>query len=76
MLLPYYILLKWSFNIEMRNHALSLGYSLNEYGLKKNGEFINDKFETEEDIFKFLGIKYIEPKDRKAGIIKDNLIIE
>ena len=24
------------FNIEMRNHALSLGYSLSEYGLKKN----------------------------------------
>ncbi len=64
------------FNIEMRNHALSLGYSLNEYGLKKNGEFINDKFETEEDIFKFLGIKYIEPKDRKGGVIKDNLIIK
>ena len=62
------------FNVEMRNHALSLGYSLNEYGLKKNGEFIKEKFETEKDIFKFLGIKYIEPKDRKGGIIKDNLI--
>lgn len=65
------------FNVEMRNHALSIGYSLSEYGLKKNGQFVNNKgklFETEQDIFEFLGIKYIKPEDRKAGIIKDNLI--
>jgi len=65
------------FNIEMRNYALSLGYSLSEYGLKKDGEFIDNNgkiFYTEQDIFKFLGIKYIEPKNRKEGIIKDNLI--
>ena len=67
------------FNVEMRNHALSLGYSLSEYGLKNNGKFVDNKgklFETEKDIFKFLGIKYIKPEDRKAGIIKDNLIIK
>jgi DNA polymerase/3'-5' exonuclease PolX len=67
------------FNVEMRNHALSLGYSLSEYGLKNNGKFVDNKgksFETEQDIFKFLGIKYIKPEDRKAGIIKDNLIIK
>ena len=67
------------FNVEMRNHALSLGYSLSEYGLKKNGKFVDNKgksFETEQDILKFLGIKYIKPEDRKAGIIKDNLIIK
>lgn len=65
------------FNVEMRNHALSLGYSLNEYGLKKKGKFVDNNgktFDTEEDIFKFLGIKYVEPKDRKGGVIKDNLI--
>ena len=65
------------FNVEMRNHALTLGYSLSEYGLKKEGKFVDNNgktFDTEEDIFKFLGIKYIEPKDRKGGIIKDNLI--
>ena len=65
------------FNVEMRNHALSLGYSLNEYGLKKEGKFVDNNgktFDTEEDIFKFLGIKYVEPKDRKGGVIKDNLI--
>ena len=58
------------FNVEMRNHVISLGYSLNEYGLKKNGEFIKEPFETEKDIFKFLGIKYVEPKDRKLGNLK------
>ena len=65
------------FNIEMRNHALSLGYSLSEYGLKKEGKFVDNNgktFDTEEDIFKFLGIKYIEPKDRKAGILNKYLV--
>ena len=64
------------FNVDMRNHAITLGYSLSEYGLKKDGEFIDNNgklFETEEDIFKFLRIKYIKPKDRKAGILEDNL---
>ena len=69
------------FNVEMRNHALSLGYSMNEYGLfepdpkeryglTKNNKTVNYKFETEQDIFKFLGIKYVEPKYRKAGKVQ------
>jgi DNA polymerase beta len=66
------------FNIEMRNHALSLGYSLNEYGLKNSkGEnkdkLVDHKFKTEEDIFDFLDIKYIKPSDRKGGIINKYL---
>ena len=39
-----------------------------EYGLKKNGKFVDNKgkpFEKEEDIFKFLGMKFIKPEDRK-----------
>ena len=66
------------FNIEMRNYAISLGYSLSEYGLKKNNKFITNNgipFETEEDIFKFLGLKFIEPEERRGGII-DTLIIK
>ena len=65
------------FNIEMRNYALSLGYSLNEYGLKEDGKFIDNNgkpFVTEEDIFEFLGIRYIQPENRKAGILEDYLI--
>lgn len=61
------------FNVTMRNLALSKGYSLNEYGFKhttgKNkGETITHTFKTEQDIFAFLGLKYIEPKDRTPKI--------
>jgi hypothetical protein len=66
------------FNVQMRNYALSKGYSLSEYGLKhtkgKNkGEFIdnNADLKTEEDIFQFLGLKYVEPYARKAGAIHE-----
>tara|TARA_B100000900_G_scaffold251651_1_gene214446 strand:+ start:5469 stop:6449 length:981 start_codon:yes stop_codon:yes gene_type:complete len=61
------------FNVEMRNHAISLGYSLNEYGLKKGGKFVDNNgkpFETEEDIFKFLGLKYVSPPSRHPGQLK------
>lgn len=67
------------FNVEMRNFAITKGYSLNEYGLKKNDKFVDNNgklFETEEDIFKFLGIKFIKPEDRKAGILQDYIIKE
>tara|TARA_B110000259_G_scaffold185321_1_gene234089 strand:+ start:4388 stop:5377 length:990 start_codon:yes stop_codon:yes gene_type:complete len=65
------------FNIEMRNYALTLGYSLSEYGFKKDGQFVDNKgnpFETEQDIFNFLGMKYVNPEDRKGGIIKESLL--
>ena len=53
------------FNVAMRNFALSKGYSLSEYGLKDaNGKFVGDAFRTEEDIFEFLGLKYIPPEQR------------
>lgn len=53
------------FNVAMRNFALSKGYSLSEYGLKDtNGKFVGDTFRTEEDIFEFLGLKYIPPEQR------------
>lgn len=62
------------FNINMRNFALSKGYSLSEYGLKcmrgpREGDFVNAGFEKEEDIFQFLDIKFIRPNDRKANIV-------
>ena len=60
------------FNTVMRGRALSLGYSLNEHGLhqmdgKKKGSKVDQLFSTEEDIFKFLQMKYKEPFDRKTG---------
>ncbi len=62
------------FNVRLRNHALSLGYTLSEYGLKyskgpKKGEFVDHEFETEEDIFDFLGLKFIKPELRNPDMI-------
>jgi DNA ligase-1 len=63
------------FNVKMRAHALKLGYSLNERNLTmKNGGLVSEEEffakikkrrpETEEDIFKFLDYKYVEPRYR------------
>lgn len=63
------------FNIAMRNHALKLGWSLSEHTLtRENALGPSPGFmEDESDIFKFLKLKYIEPKDRKGieSIIKN-----
>lgn len=58
-----------SFNVSMRNIALSKGYSLSEYGLKhsqgdKKGQFVDHTFKNEKDIFNFLGMEYVEPEKR------------
>ena len=63
-----------TFNVEMRNIALSRGYSLSEYGLKymsgsKKGKFIETKLSSEEDIFEFLKLKYVAPEDRVSGAL-------
>ena len=64
------------FNVQMRKHLLTMGYSLNEYDMTIKGsktrvppEKIKEKigknnFETEEDIFNFIGIPYREPEKR------------
>ena len=55
-----------SFNVSMRNHCLSLGYSLSEHGLKddKSGQFVDIGGNTEEDIFKYIGFPYLPPEER------------
>ena len=66
------------FNTVMRGRALALGYSLNEHGLtvmsaKKKGEKavkgekVDHIFQSEQDIFDFLGMVYKEPVDRVDG---------
>ena len=68
------------FNVEMRADAIKKGYSLSEKMLMyRNGqsvtseEYMSDIGKeyplTEKDIFDFLGLRYIEPKDRKSGMI-------
>lgn len=49
------------FNISFRNHCLSLGLSLNERSFKPYVKNIK----TEEDIFRHVGLEYVEPENRK-----------
>lgn len=61
------------FNVELRNHALSKGYSLSEHGLKRVSCDCSDHpppLYTEESIFAFLGLQYVHPSQRKAGALK------
>lgn len=55
------------FNVAFRKYALSKGYTINEHGLKPKKEDVKEVpiLKSEEDIFKFLGLKYVEPSERK-----------
>lgn len=72
------------FNIEMRANVSKKGYSLSEKELVyKDGskvteeEYLSDigkNYPTDEkDIFDFLGLEYIEPKDRKSGVVNNKV---
>lgn len=50
-------------NIALREMAMKRGWKLNEYGLFKGKEMIAGK--TEEEIYKRLGLHYIEPEMRE-----------
>ncbi len=59
----------YEFNISFRNIAISKGLSLSEYGLTyidgdKKGEYVDHTFLTEEDIFDYLKVDYVEPQNR------------
>ena len=51
------------FNVKMRNIAKEKGYKLSEYGLFDKDEN-KVKLKSEEAIFKFLGMEYVEPENR------------
>tara|TARA_Y100000389_G_scaffold148109_1_gene147136 strand:+ start:7624 stop:10836 length:3213 start_codon:yes stop_codon:yes gene_type:complete len=55
-----------AFNTVMRSRAVELGYSLNEHEMQKAPKDI--EFNSEEDIFKFLGLEYKAPTERKSGV--------
>lgn len=69
------------FNVAFRQHALNRGYTLNEHALKP---VISSKptppyMANENDIFRFLGLRYIEPSHRIDGnqiILRKRPIIE
>jgi DNA polymerase (family 10) len=48
------------FNVAFRSHCLKKGLSLNEHGFTPKVEGLK----TEKDIFKYVGIKYVEPENR------------
>lgn len=54
------------FNVAVRSHALELGYSLNEHTLSITDSSMPapPSMESEEDIFSFLGLRYIPPTER------------
>ena len=53
------------FNIVFRNHCLKLGLSLNEHSFKPKIEGLK----TEKDMFKYVGLKYVEPENRNANCL-------
>lgn len=60
------------FNTVMREHALSMNFTLNEHGLsvmenKKKGELVNHVFTHEKSIFDFLNMEYKKPTERING---------
>jgi len=53
-------------NVAMRSRALGRGYTLNEYRLAPTGDEPGPgKIQTEEDLYKFLGMDYVEPELRE-----------
>lgn len=66
-----------NFNSLLRDYANSKGFRLNEYGLKYYdnkskivGDFVENIFMNEEDIFKFLKVPYINPENRENYILE------
>ena len=60
------------FNMVMREHALSMKYTLNEHGLsvmenRKKGDKVEHVFVDEQSIFDFLNLEYKKPVDRLSG---------
>ncbi len=52
-------------NVQLRQRALKLGFSLNEYGLYRLADESRAAGETEEEIYSALGLSYIAPELRE-----------
>jgi DNA polymerase lambda len=59
------------FNVAFRSHCLTKGYTLNEHALTPTREDVPEVpvMKTEEDIFRFVGIKYVAPEFRGSSEI-------
>lgn len=54
-----------NFNLLIRNKAIELGYSLSEYGLKEKSTDKLITVDSEEEVFRILGMEYLEPRKRE-----------
>lgn len=52
-------------NVTLRQRALRMGYTLNEYGLVRVEDEKRVAGKTEEEVYKKLGLRYIEPELRE-----------
>jgi len=57
------------FNIAMRKHAVGLGYTMNEHGMKAIKDDVPNPpiMKNEKDIFHFLNLEYVDPEKRIDG---------
>ena len=39
-----------------------------------DGVAVQHNFETEEDVLNYLGVNYVEPQNRRANAVKENLM--
>ena len=59
------------FNVAFRQHALQKGYTLNEHNMTPMGDAPSPPpFHTEQDIFRFLSLQYVEPSKRVEGALR------
>ena len=69
---PYMVLYNTgsqNFNILMRNRAIEMGLRLSEHGLEDTtGQGRIFPAKTEEEIFRYLGLRYLPPNERRQDI--------
>jgi DNA polymerase/3'-5' exonuclease PolX len=74
------------FNVAFRQRALQKGYTLNEHSMTPCGDIMcasqthpspirkqvppPPPFHTEQDIFRFLSLQYVEPSKRVGGALR------
>jgi DNA polymerase/3'-5' exonuclease PolX len=63
------------FNVAFRQYCIQRGYTLNEHTMKAVKENVENPppMESEKDIFDFLGLRYVDPKER---VDKDQVVEE
>jgi DNA polymerase beta len=54
-----------NFNLHIRNHALKKNLSISEYGIKNKDNDELYSFNSEEELFEFIGLDYVHPHNRR-----------